>query len=132
MVGISSHKLFQPTPPVIECDRFFNFIVVMFLYKDTHRHSTVFLSEKKVQGFQDVKFQDPKFKHEISVRIDMKHSYSSNYFVICLQSIFSVVEIIIELFVVCQNLIHVYADFLFSLYKVTKLILYVYLFIEIS
>ena len=28
-------------------------------------------------------------------------------FMICLQSIFSVVEIIIELFVVCQKLIHV-------------------------
>ena len=46
--------------------------------------------------FQDVKFKDPKFKHEIFVRIDMKHSYFSNYFIICLQSIFSVVEIIIE------------------------------------
>ena len=41
------------------------------------------------------------------VRIDMKHSYFSNYFIICLQSIFSVVEIIIELFVVCQKLIRV-------------------------
>ena len=29
----------------------------------------------------------------------MKHSYFSNYFIICLLSIFSVVEIIIELFV---------------------------------
>ena len=38
-----------------------------------------------------VKFKDPKFKHEIFVRIDMKHSYFSNYFIICLQSIFSVV-----------------------------------------
>ena len=47
--------------------------------------------------FQDVKFKDTKFKHEIFVRIDMKHSYFSNYFIICLQSIFSVVEIIIEL-----------------------------------
>ena len=29
----------------------------------------------------------------------------SNYFIICLPSIFSVVEIIIELFVDCQNII---------------------------
>ena len=46
-----------------------------------------------------MKFQDvtvPKCKHEIFVRIDMKHSYFSNYFIICLQSIFSVVEIKIE------------------------------------
>ena len=50
--------------------------------------------------FQDVKYKDPKFKHEIFVRIDMKHSHFSNYFIICLQSI---VEIIIELFVVCQK-----------------------------
>ena len=34
--------------------------------------------------------KDPKFKHEIFMRIDMKHSYFSNYFI--------VVEIIIELF----------------------------------
>ena len=59
--------------------------------------------------FQDVKFKDPTFKHQIFVRMDIKHSYFSNYFIICLQSIFSVVEIIIELFVVCQKLIHVYA-----------------------
>ena len=45
--------------------------------------------------FQDEKFQDPKFKHENFGRIDMKHSYCSNYFIICLPSIFSVVEIII-------------------------------------
>ena len=38
-----------------------------------------------------VKFNDPKFKNEIFVRIDMKHSYFSNYFMIYLQSIFSVV-----------------------------------------
>ena len=48
-----------------------------------------------------MKFQDVKFKHEIFVRIDMKHSY----FIICLKSRFSVVEIIIEQFVVCLNLI---------------------------
>ena len=52
--------------------------------------------------FQEMKFQDPKLKHEIFVRIDMKHSYFSNYFIIDLQSIVSVVEIIIELFVVCE------------------------------
>ena len=40
--------------------------------------------------FQDVKFKDPKFKHENFVRIDMKHSYFSNYFIICLLSIFRV------------------------------------------
>ena len=40
--------------------------------------------------FQDVKFQDPKFNHEIFVRIDMKHSYFSNYFITCLQSFCSV------------------------------------------
>ena len=58
--------------------------------------------------FQGVKFTVPKYKHEIFVRIHMKHSYFSNDFIICLQSIFSVVEIIIiiELFV---KLIHVYA-----------------------
>ena len=54
--------------------------------------------------YQDVNFKDPKFKHEIFVRIDMKHSYFSNYFIICLQSIFSAVESIIELFAVCQKL----------------------------
>ena len=50
-----------------------------------------------------MKFKDSKLKHEIFVRIDMKHSYFSNHFMVCLQSIFSVVEIIIELFVVCQK-----------------------------
>ena len=39
-----------------------------------------------------VKFKDSKFKHEIIVRIDM-NSYFSKYFIICLQSIFSVVEL---------------------------------------
>ena len=53
-----------------------------------------------LQDRPPVKFNDPKFKHEIFMRIDMKHSYFS---------IFSVVEIMIELFVVCQKLIHVYA-----------------------
>ena len=37
-------------------------------------------------------FNDPKFKNENFVGIDVKHSYFSNYFIICLQSIFSVVE----------------------------------------
>ena len=37
--------------------------------------------------FQDVKFKYPKFKHEMFVRIDMKHSSFSNYFIICLQSL---------------------------------------------
>ena len=46
--------------------------------------------------FKDVKFK-MKFKHEIFVRIDMKHSYFSKYFIIYLQSNFSVVEIIIKL-----------------------------------
>ena len=70
-----------------------------------------------------MKFKDPKFNHKMFVRIDMKHSYFSNYFIVCLQSFFSVAEIIIELFVVCQKLIHVYAYFL-SCYKD--------LFIEVS
>ena len=56
-----------------------------------------------------MKFKDLKFNHKIFVRIHMKHSYFSNYFIVCLQSIFSVAEIIIELFVGCQKLIHVYA-----------------------
>ena len=47
-----------------------------------------------------MKFNDPKFKNEIFLRIDMKHSYFSNYlFAIN----FSVVET-----VVCQKLFHVY------------------------
>ena len=50
----------------------------------------------------DVKFKDPKFKHEIFERIDMKHSYL-NYFIICLPSYFSVIEIIIELFLPKHN-----------------------------
>ena len=41
--------------------------------------------------FHDVKFKDPKIKHEIVVRIDMKHSYFSNYSITYLQSIFTVV-----------------------------------------
>ena len=44
---------------------------------------------------------DPKLKNGISFRIDMKHSYFSNYL---FPINFSVVET-----VVCQKLIHVYA-----------------------
>ena len=51
------------------------------------------LQDRLPVKFQDVKFKDSKFKHEIFMRIDMKHSYFSNYF------IFTVVEIVIELFV---------------------------------
>ena len=38
-----------------------------------------------------------------------------SYFIICLPSIFSVVEIIIELFVVCQKLIHVIKKYYYVL-----------------
>ena len=41
--------------------------------------------------FQDVKFTVTKCKHEIFVRIDMKHSCFSNYFIICLQSIIEII-----------------------------------------
>ena len=57
------------------------------------------LQDRLPVKFQDVIFKDPNFKHEIFVRIDMKHSYFSNYFIICLPSLFSVVKVIIELFV---------------------------------
>ena len=50
--------------------------------------------ESLLQNCLPVKFKDPKFKHEIFMRIDMKYSG---------------VEIIIEQFVVFQKLIHVYA-----------------------
>ena len=51
-----------------------------------------------------MKFNDPKLKNEIFLRIDMNHSYFSNYlFAIN----FSVVET-----VVCQKLNHVYAHVL--------------------
>ena len=48
-----------------------------------------------------MKFNDPKLKNDIFVRIDMTHHTQT----ICLQSIFSVAETV----VVCQKLIHVYA-----------------------
>ena len=62
----------------------------------------------------------PKLKNSIFFRINMKHSYFSNY----LFSInFSVVET-----VVCQKFMHI----MFLLYEVTNLTLCMYLFIEIS
>ena len=45
------------------------------------------------------KFKDPKFM-KIFMRIDMKHSYFSNYFIFCLPSFFSIIKVIIELFVI--------------------------------
>ena len=63
------------------------------------------LQDRLPVKFQDVKFKDTKSKHEIFVRIDMKHSFFSNYFTMCLQSIFYVVEIIIELLVILFVLI---------------------------
>ena len=61
--------------------------------------------------FLDVKLKDPMFKHEIFMRIDMKHSYFSKYFIICLQSIFSVGAILIELFVVCQKFMYSFCSY---------------------
>ena len=46
--------------------------------------------------------------HETFMRKDMKHSNFSNYFIICLLSFFSIIEVIL-LF----NIINVYAYFLF-------------------
>ena len=40
------------------------------------RQKRDFLQDRLPVKFQDVKY--PKFKHEIFVRIDMKHSYFSN------------------------------------------------------
>ena len=55
-----------------------------------------------LQDHLPVKFNDAKFKNEIFfLRIDMKHSYFSNF---CLQSIF----LLLKLFCL-QKLIHVYA-----------------------
>ena len=45
-----------------------------------------------------MKFNDPKLK----MRIDMKHSYFSNY-------LFAINFSVFETVVVCQKLIHVYA-----------------------
>ena len=49
-----------------------------------------------------MKFNDPKLKNEIFLRIDMKHSYFSNY-------LFTINFSVVETVVVCQKLIHVYA-----------------------
>ena len=46
-----------------------------------------------------MKFKDPKFM-KLFMRKDMKHSNFSNYFIICLPSFFSIIEVIIELFVI--------------------------------
>ena len=74
-----------------------------------------------------MKFTVPKSKHEIFVRIDMKHSY---ILLKLFHDLFAiVVEIKIELLVVCQKLIH---GMLLLLYEVINLTLYMYLFIEIS
>ena len=48
-----------------------------------------------------MKFHDPKLKNEIFVRIDMKHSYVSNY-------LFAMNFSVVETVVVCQKLIHLY------------------------
>ena len=69
---------------------------------------------------------DPKLKNENFVRIDMKHSY---FRTICLQSIFSVVKIV----VVSKNLFSFMINFCsccIKKFKVTNLTWYMYLFIE--
>ena len=38
-----------------------------------------FVARSSSMNFQDVKFKDPKFKHDIFMRIDMKHSYFSQF-----------------------------------------------------
>ena len=63
--------------------------------------------------------------HEIFMRTDMKHSYSSNYFIVCLPSLF----LLLKLIELLLNIIHVYAYFV--RYIMTNLSLYMYLFIEI-
>ena len=50
------------------------------------------LKDRLPVKFQDVKYL--KFKHDIFVRIDIKHLYFSTYY--CLPSIFSAVEIIMN------------------------------------
>ena len=52
-----------------------------------------------------MKFNDPKFKNEIFLIIDMKHSYFSNY-------LFAINFSVVETVVVCQKFIHVYANVL--------------------
>ena len=52
-----------------------------------------------------VKFQDVKFKIPRNFRENRHEAFILlKYLIICLQSIFSAVEIIIELFVVCQKI----------------------------
>ena len=70
-----------------------------------------------------MKFNDPKFKNEFFLRIDMKHSYFSNY-------LFAINFSVVETVVVCQNSCLCICSMF--LYKVTNLTLYMYLFIEIS
>ena len=75
-----------------------------------------------------VKFSDPKFKNEIFVRIDMKHSYCSNY-------LFALIFSVDEAVVVSQKLMHVMHNFCsccIKKFKVTNLTLYMYMLIEIS
>ena len=57
----------------------------------------------------------------------MKHPYFSNSSIICLQSIFSVVEIINELFVICQintcnfcSYLYNKSNFVYSMYTCSK------------
>ena len=59
------------------------------------------LQDRLPVKFKDVKFKDMKFKHESVLRIDTKHSYFSNYFIICLQS---VVEIILNCLLFAKKL----------------------------
>ena len=49
-----------------------------------------------------MKFIDQKFKNEIFLRIDVKHSYISNY-------LFAINFSVLDTVLVCQKLIHVYA-----------------------
>ena len=49
-----------------------------------------------------MKFNDPKFRNEIFLRIDMEHSYFSNY-------LFAINFSVVATVVVCQILIHVCA-----------------------
>ena len=62
-----------------------------------------FAADRLPVKFQDVMFKDPKF-YEIFMRIDMKHSYFPNDFIICLQSTFSVVETVCCLPKICSCL----------------------------
>ena len=73
------------------------------------------LQDRLPVKFQDVKYTVPKCKHEIFVRIDMKHSYFSNYFIICCNQFFSVVEIMfvcLKLKLICLCIIFVLIEIL--------------------